>query len=125
MKVRDVMTSGPATVTPETTIADAARLLERTGASLLPVVSDAAGARLLGVLSDRDIVERCLAESHGPGCLVRAHMTTGRLETVHADDDLGLVEKRMLAGNVRRLPVLDEQRRVVGIVSKSDLVLKH
>jgi CBS domain-containing protein len=122
MKARDLMTPAPVTVTPETTIAAAAARMDEHGVSLLPVVDAAGHAALLGILSDRDIVERCAALQHRPGCVVRDHMTTSALQTVRPDDDVEIVVAKVSAKRIHRVPVVDEGRGVVGIISRADIV---
>jgi acetoin utilization protein AcuB len=122
MKARDLMTGDPVTITPDATIEHAAAVMQSRGVCMLPVVNTETGARLRGVITDRDIVDLCVAEGHTTGCRVRDHWTATGLEAVHFDDPLELVIVKMRTGNVRRAPVVDADDRVVGVVTRADLV---
>lgn len=121
MHARDVMTPEPVTVTAETAIGHAADLMRTRSISLLPVVDGVAG-RLRGVITDRDIVDRCVASGHGSGCVVRDHCTTTGIEAVHVDDSIDSIIVKLATGNVRRAPVVDASDRVVGVITRADLV---
>ncbi len=124
MNAREIMSANPAMVTPDAGVHEAARLMREHGVGFLPVVVSVEFPRLCGVLSERDIVERCVAAGHGAGCLVRDHMTTTGFETAKPDDDLDAVLKRMATGFVYRLPVVDANGYVIGIVTHSDIVMR-
>lgn len=119
MKVKEIMTTSPATATPEMTAREAARLMEQHDVGALPVVEGSEG-RVVGVVTDRDITIRGVAHGLPPETPVRELMTPNP-ETVKADDDLDQVEKVMARHQVRRVPVVDDSGRVVGIVAQADL----
>ena len=120
MKVRDAMAETIRTVSPGDTIGDAARAMRDEGAGFLPVVDD---DRLVGVLTDRDIVVRCVAEGDGDprGVKVADAMSTA-VHTITPDDDLDLAGERMADDMIRRLPVVEDGGRLVGILSHGNLV---
>lgn len=92
---------------------------------LLPVVESADSGKLIGVVTDRDIV--CRVVARGVDCLnttVQSAMTAGQLWTVRPDESADEVIDRMEEGQVRRIPVVDEQSRVVGIISTADIALE-
>jgi CBS domain-containing protein len=122
VKASDVMTRDPVVVTGDMTIGSAADLMRVRSISLLPVVDGQPGHRLRGVITDRDIMDRCVAAGHGAGCVVRDHWTATGLETVHPDDALEAIIVKLATGNVRRAPVIDASTRVVGVVTRADLV---
>ena len=124
MKARDIMSASPALVTPDASMRDAAVLMHDHGVGFLPVVESLESRTMCGVLSERDIVERCVALGHGPGCSVRDHMTATGVEIAKPDDDLDTVLKRMATRFVYRLPVVDADGRVIGIVTHSDIVMR-
>lgn len=121
MKARDIMMTYPSVVTPDDTMAAAARIMRDRSLGVLPVIDDLLNRCLAGILTDHDIVVRCVAEGHEPGCLVRDHMTTARLVWVGADADVSEVAARMDEAGVRRVPVLDECHHLVGVVVLADL----
>lgn len=121
MKARDLMTRDPAVIPAENRLSDAASLMSTLGVGMLPVVESQDRRRLVGVLTDRDIVVRCLAEGHRGECLVRDHMTRDVLVTVTADADVREIARKMEQYQVRRLPVVDTLGNVVGVVAQADL----
>jgi CBS domain-containing protein len=88
------------------------------------IVSDIVSMRLVGLITDRDISVRCTARRHESGCEVRAHMTPVPLHTVDPDADCSEIMAKMEAAAVRRIPVVDREGRLLGIVSEADLVTK-
>jgi CBS domain-containing protein len=105
------------TVTPETTIREAARLMADADIGALPV---AAGDRLAGMVTDRDIAIRAVAIGKGPECTVGEVMTHDVLYC-HEDEDLAYISQNMADNQVRRLPVVDVDKRLVGIISLADI----
>jgi CBS domain-containing protein len=124
MLARDAMTISPAVVTTDDSIERAAELMRDWDAGLIPVVANMATMELVGVITDRDIVTRCIAARHLAGCDVISHMSTHRLVTVYPETPLQACALRMEEAQVRRLPVVDVDGRLVGIVSVSDIARK-
>lgn len=123
MKAREIMTHRPLAVTPTDPVWKAAEIMKYEDIGGVPVVNRTSG-RLVGVITDRDITVRCVARRHEPACLVGTHMTPEPLRTVHPDADVSEVVKQMEAAEVRRIPVVDEQGILIGIVAERDLVMK-
>jgi CBS domain-containing protein len=117
MKVSEVMTRDVQTVRPDQTAREAASFMLRADAGSIPVTE---GDRLIGMITDRDIAVRGVAEGHGPDTPVRDLMTNDMI-TAREDDDTDDVAARMSQAQVRRLPVVDNQERLCGIVSLGDL----
>ncbi len=117
MKISDVMTRDVQTVRPDQTAREAASFMLRADAGSIPVIE---GDRLIGMITDRDIAVRGVAEGHGPETLVRELMTND-IVCARMDDDTDDVASRMSEAQVRRLPVIDDQERLCGIVSLGDL----
>jgi CBS domain-containing protein len=120
MKVSEVMTRDVRTVRPDQTAREAASFMLSADAGAIPV-SD--GDRLMGMITDRDIAVRGVAEGHGPDTPVRDLMTND-IVAARMDDDTNEVASRMSQAQVRRLPVIDDQQKLCGIVSLSDLTQK-
>ena len=118
MQVKDVMSPSPVTIAPEESAALAARLLSRHDIGFLPVCDGK--RRLLGVVTDRDLVTRCLAAEADPTTLPVKQLMSRYPRSVSPGDDLRLAAERMARGKVRRLPVVEEGR-LVGTVSLGDL----
>jgi CBS domain-containing protein len=117
MKISEVMTRDVITVQADQTAREAANFMLKGDAGSIPV-SD--GERLIGMITDRDIAVRGIAKGHGPDTPVRELMTSG-LICARLDDDVEEVAMRMSEAQVRRLPVIDENENLVGIVSLGDL----
>ena len=117
MKISEVMTPNVETVGPDQTAREAASFMLRAEAGSIPVCE---GDRVIGMITDRDIAVRGVAEGRGPDTLVRELMSDGII-CVHEDDEVGDVAQRMSDEQIRRLPVLDSDEKLVGIVSLGDL----
>jgi CBS domain-containing protein len=120
--IRDVMTPGPATCTIEDTAQDAARAM-RDGDFGAVVVVDGDGA-VRGILTDRDIVVRAVAEERDPASTKIGEVFTTEPTTLSPDQSLDEAVQALRDSNVRRLPVVEESK-VVGIVSIGDLAVER
>ena len=122
MKAKDIMTRKPKCVTPETSVREAARLMKEEDVGVLPVVERDGSDRLIGIVTDRDIAIRHVAEGHdSSSCPVREAMTSS-VRTAREDDDVESVMDLMGKEQVRRIPVVDERGSLVGIVAQADIV---
>jgi CBS domain-containing protein len=119
-KVRDLMTPGPIGVDYNQTIGDAARTMRDWGVGAVLVVN---GQSLHGLVTDRDLVVRAVAESRRPDEPV-GPLSSSELIGVNADDDAGVAARLMREHAVRRLPVIDNGQ-VAGMVSLGDLALEE
>ena len=118
MKVSEIMTSNPEVVTPEQPIQEAAKLMLSADAGVVPVQE---GDQLVGMITDRDIAVRIVAEGRGPDTPVRDAMSEKPLFCFD-DEDVDEVAIQMSNAQVRRFPVVSrEGQRLVGIVSLGDL----
>ena len=122
MKAQEIMSKNPRTVTPETTIQEAARLMKDEDVGVLPVVESASSRRLLGVVTDRDITVRVVAEGRSSAS-VRDAMTSG-VKTAKADDSVKDVMQLMGKEQVRRIPIVNDRGELVGIIAQADIVLE-
>jgi CBS domain-containing protein len=120
MKVSEVMTRDVETVSPDQPVQQAASFMLSADAGSIPVTQ---GDRLIGMITDRDIAVRGVAKGYGPDTPVRELMTDD-IVTARLDDDTDDIAARMSSAQVRRLPVIDDQERLCGIVSLGDLTQK-
>ena len=120
MKIRDIMSTPVIRIHPEETVAVAARMLERSNIGALPVCGS--DGRMCGLLTDRDIVTRCLAAGRSPASTTVADVMTGRVISAPPDMDTGVAAHLMGREQVRRLPVI-ENGKLCGMVSLADLAL--
>ena len=121
MRAKNLMTSNPTVATADDSITHVAELMRNLDVGMLPVVDDLQDRQLVGVITDRDIVVRCLADHGTSQCQVRDHMTSDPLVFVHEDSTLQDISQKMEEFQVRRLPVVTPAMRVIGIVTQADL----
>jgi CBS domain-containing protein len=117
MKVSEVMTRDVQTVRPDQPVQQAASFMLNADAGSIPVTD---GDRLIGMITDRDIAVRGIAKGYGPDTPVRELMT-GDVICVRIDDNVEEAATKMSEAQVRRLPVIDSQEMLCGIVSLGDL----
>ena len=117
MKISGVMTRDVETIRPDQSAQEAARFMLKSDAGSIPVTD---GDRLIGMITDRDIAVRGVAKGYGPDTPVRELMTDDVI-CARSDDSIEDVASRMSEAQVRRLPVIDQDERLCGIVSLGDL----
>ncbi len=115
--IRDVMTSNPTSCEPTTSVVDAAKVMAREDVGPVPVVE---GGRVVGIVTDRDLVVRVLAEGRDPNSTTLQEIVSSDLVTVQPDTDLSEALQLMAQNQVRRLPVV-EGDQLVGIVAQADV----
>lgn len=124
MKARDVMTAHPSVITPDEPVHRAAQVMRDRRVGMLPVIDNLRDRRLQGVLTDRDIVVRCVAAGHPLDVAVREVMTARHITTVRVDDDVATIARKMRRDHVRRVPVMADDERVAGVVAVVDLATR-
>lgn len=118
MKISDVMTRDPQTISPGDTLRSAAQTMDDLDVGALPVCD---GQRLVGVITDRDIVVRSAAAGQDPQSATVSQAMTDEVRWVYEDDDVSDAEKLMRDIQIRRVPVVNRDKKLVGIVSLGDL----
>jgi CBS domain-containing protein len=118
--VRDSMTPGVDAVSPAQPVRDAAQLMKIGDFGSVPVVE---GGRVIGMLTDRDIVVRAVAEGLDPDTVQVGEIASTGTVTVSADEDLDEALTLMARHKVRRLPVVDDGNKLVGVLSQADVAL--
>lgn len=122
MRVRDIMTEQVACCTPETSLREVAQMMVDCNCGAIPVVADQQSKRLVGMITDRDIVCRAIAQGRNPQELsVRDCMSSEDIACVLPDSDVNECERLMEDYQVRRIPVVDENNCVCGIVAQADI----
>jgi CBS domain-containing protein len=116
--IRDVMTSNPCTIDAEKSVAYAAKMMQEEDVGLAPIVE---GDRLIGMLTDRDIATRVAAEGRDPDQVKVRDVASKQLITIAPGQDLDEALRRMAQHQVRRLPVVEEDGRLVGVVAQADI----
>jgi CBS domain-containing protein len=121
MQVRDAMTEDVRIANPKQTIRDAARMMAEIDAGFIPVGDN---DRLVGMITDRDIAVRAVAMGKGPDTPISEVMSR-EVKYCFEDDDIDDVARNMADLKLRRLPVLNEDKRLVGVISISDIALSE
>src|SRR5947207_2771425 len=116
--IRDVMTRDVETATPDTTIKDAAELLRSKDIGSLPVCD---GRKVVGVITDRDIATRAVAQGCDPGSTRVSEVMTKEVVSVRESSDLSEAERLMHDRQLRRLPVLNDQGELVGYLAMAKI----
>jgi CBS domain-containing protein len=115
--IKEVMTRDVRACEPNATVAGAAKVMAQEDVGPVPIVED---GRLIGIVTDRDIVVRVVAEGRDPNATTVSEIASTELVTVSPDDDLDEALKLLAERQIRRLPVV-EGDRLVGIVAQADI----
>jgi CBS domain-containing protein len=116
--IKDVMTSNPCTIDAEKSVAYAAKMMRDEDVGLAPVVE---GDKLIGMLTDRDIAIRVVAEGKDPDQVKVRDVASRQLVTIDPQQDLDEALRIMAKHQVRRLPVVEEDGQLVGVVAQADV----
>ena len=116
--IRDVMTSNPVCVSERDSIREVARIMAREDTGVVPVVD---GKRIIGMITDRDIVVRLVAEGRDPANAHVNEAMTKNVRAVKENDSVSDALNIMSSAQVRRVPVVNDSNEIVGIVSMKDL----
>jgi CBS domain-containing protein len=116
--VRDAMTSDPCTIDADKPVAYAAKMMKQENVGIAPIVE---GDRLIGTLTDRDITVRVVAEGMSPETTRVREVASSAPVTVDPQQDLDEALRLMATHQVRRLPVVEEDGRVVGVLAQADV----
>jgi len=119
--IREVMTPNPRSLESGSTVVEAARLMREQDVGIVPVTE---GEKLVGTVTDRDIAIRVVAEGKSPESVTVGEVASRELVTIDPQQDLDEALKLMARHQVRRLPVVEEDGTLVGIVAQAD-VAKH
>ena len=122
MKIKLVMTKDPTCCVPSDTAQRAASLMRDEQAGVIPVIENEQSQKIVGVVTDRDLCMNVVAEGRDPGSTRVEECMTPTVVTCSAQDSVEKATELMRANQIRRIPVVDEQRRLVGIVSMADIV---
>jgi CBS domain-containing protein len=120
MKIREIMSTNIVKATPDNTLTDIALMMKNEDIGVLPVVEE---DELIGIVTDRDIVVRAIADGKDPSSTTVAEIVSEDVESVSPDDNVEKAAKIMADRQIRRLPVV-EDRHVAGMVSLGDIAVK-
>jgi CBS domain-containing protein len=116
--IKDVMTSNPCSIDAEKSVAYAAKMMREEDVGLAPIVE---GDKLIGMLTDRDIAIRVVAEGRNPEQVKVADVASKQVVTIDPQQDLDEALRIMAKHQVRRLPVVEEDGKLVGVVAQADI----
>ena len=119
--IRDLMTANPRTVTSDQMVVDAAKIMREIDTGIVPIVE---GDKLVGVVTDRDITIEVVAQGKDPQSTKVTDVASRDLVTIDPQQNLDEAMRLMAEHQVRRLPVVEEDGKLIGIVAQAD-VAKH
>ncbi|HET6596725.1 MAG TPA: CBS domain-containing protein [Anaerolineales bacterium] len=123
-RCRDIMTEDVVTATAEATIVDVARLMKNADIGPILIVDNEASNTLVGIVTDRDIVMKVIADGQDATTTRVGEVMSKKLVTCRADDDVDVAMKAMAQFQLRRIPVVEDNMRLVGIISQADLATR-
>ena len=123
-KCRNIMTEDVVTCTTDASIADVARLMKIEDIGPVLVVDNETSNTLVGIITDRDIVVKAIAEGQDVRSTRVGDVMSKKLVTCRADDDVEVAMKAMAQFQLRRIPVVEENMKLVGIISQADLATR-
>lgn len=123
-KCSDIMTRDVVTSTQEATIVDVAQLMKNADIGPILIVDNETSNTLVGIVTDRDIVLKVIADGQDAKTTRVGDVMSKKLVTCRADDDVDIAMKAMAQFQLRRIPVVEDNMRLVGIISQADLATR-
>jgi CBS domain-containing protein len=123
-KCSDVMTKDVVTCTPQTTIMEVAQLMKREDIGPVLIVDNDDSRTLVGIMTDRDIVLKVIADGQDPRTTPVGEAMSKKLVTCYPDDDVDVAMKAMAQFQLRRIPVVGENMQLLGIISQADVATR-
>lgn len=123
-KCREVMTAEPVCCVPTDTVARIAKLMKTENIGSVPICEDRHGKELLGIVTDRDLALQIVAENREASSTKVQNIMTREPLTCRADDDLQTALDAMEKHQVRRILVVDDDRRLIGMISQADVAVR-
>lgn len=124
MKCKEIMTEDPVCCLPGDTVDQAAQLMKDDDVGSIPVIADQKTKRLLGIITDRDLAIKVVAPAREISAVKVEEVMTNDPVTCHADDDLNEAIDAMEMHQVRRIPVVDDNNRIIGIIAQADIATR-
>jgi CBS domain-containing protein len=123
-KCNEVMTKDPVCCLPDDMVAKAAELMKRENIGAIPVIEDNQTKKLVGIVTDRDLALKIVAEGRDAKSTKVETAMTHKVVTCRADDDLQKALDAMSEHQLRRLPVVDKDNRILGIIAQADVATR-
>jgi CBS domain-containing protein len=124
MKCNEVMTKNPECCLPNDNVVKAAQLMKRLNVGPIPIVESAETGKLVGFLTDRDLALKIVAEGRDPKSTKVEEVMTRKVVTCHMNDDLQKAMDAMAENQLRRIPVVDNDGRIIGIIAQADVATR-
>jgi len=124
MKCMDVLTKDPVCCLPGDTVEQAARLMKKEDVGPIPVIESRQSKKLLGIVTDRDMAVKVVAEGRDNKKTKVEEIMTRNPVTCHPNDDLQVALDAMAQHQIRRVPVVDDQGRITGIIAQADVATR-
>ena len=124
MKCSEVMTDNPVCCLPQDSVGQAARVMRREHIGPVPVVNDERSRELIGIITDRDLAIKVVAELRDPSQTRVGDVMTRTIVVCREDDDLSTAIAAMEEYQIRRIPVIDHDGRIVGMISLADVAIR-
>jgi CBS domain-containing protein len=123
-KCSEVMTKDPVCCRPDDTAAKAAQLMQRENVGSIPVIESEQTRKLVGILTDRDLAVKLVAKGLDPKSTKVDAVMTREVVTCRADDELQKALDAMAEHQLRRIPIVDNENRIVGIIAQADVATR-
>jgi CBS domain-containing protein len=123
-KCNEVMTKDPVCCLPNDSVAKAAELMKNENIGSIPVIENEQSQTLVGIVTDRDLALTIVAEGRDARSTTVEMVMTHKVVTCHADDDLHKALDAMAAHQLRRIPVVDNDNKIVGIIAQADVATR-
>jgi len=124
MLCKEVMTDNPVCCLPDEPVSAAARVMRREDVGAVPVINDEQKRQLIGIVTDRDLAIKVVAESRDPNQTNISEVMTSTIIACLEGDDVSGAIKTMEEHQIRRLPVVDPDGRIIGIISQADVATR-
>ena len=123
-KCSEVMTKNPACCSPADAVSKAAQLMKKDNVGSIPVIETEQSKKLVGIVTDRDLALKVVADGRDVKSTKVADVMTHKVVTCHVDDDLQKAVDAMAEHQLRRMPVVDNEYKIVGIISQADVATR-
>lgn len=123
-KCSEVMTKNPVVCRPSDPVASIALVMKREDIGLVPIVEDSQTGKLVGIVTDRDLAVKVVAEARDLDTTRAEQVMSRKVVTCHARDELQVALDAMSKNQLRRVPVVDDEDRIVGIIAQADIATR-
>jgi len=123
-KCSELMTKDPVCSMPDSMVAEVAKLMKRENIGPIPVIENERTRKLVGIVTDRDLALKIVAEGRDPKSTKVEAVMTRKVVTCHAEDDVQKALDAMSEHQLRRIPVVDSDHRILGIISQADVATR-